>query len=468
MESGDPLFELLLPQIPPEDVPTPELASTYLARLTSLPLSAIKTTEPESLAAAKHSANISLQSLASRSYRSIISSASHLSTLSESVSELSTSLSELKSALPDLDDSITTFQTTYARDSPTLKKRAEQQLLHANLERLLDILHLPSLLQSLIAAANYPTALDTLAHVRRLKSLYPNSPTIESVHTDCEALQKTLTVNLLSTLRGALKLPVAMKTVGFLRRATSATTDERSLRGIFLVCRLAYLNSLLSALSPLQALADEESNRKPGRGNGIQTERYLKRWLEAFREQSFGVVSMYRSIFPGALSTPGGGTSTPQRPGTPPPSGMTPPLGMGEFGRSSHSRSSSSFSAMAEEDPEGGALPDPIAGFTSHLVSLLITVLRTYLANIEEKSVRESLLTQVLYASGSLGRLGGEFAGVMASLPGVFGCGDLASEEEEHPPSEQELETKREDEYVGVVGRQKVLAGRLEAMAAGR
>jgi len=122
-----------------------------------------------------------------------------------------------------------------------------------------------------------------------------------------------------------------------------------------------------------------------------------------------------------------------------------------------HSRSSSTLSVSGialEEDPEGGGLPDPVVSFVGHLVGLLVEVLRVYLPVVEEKSVRESLLTQVLYASGSLGRLGGEFAGVLAGLEGVFGIGQ---EEEE-----------REAEFVSVVGRQKVLAGRLEAMAAGR
>jgi len=207
-----------------------------------------------------------------------------------------------------------------------------------------------------------------------------------------------------------------------------------------------------------QKLADEERGggelgtgapRKRGLVGGVQTERYLKRWLEVFREQSFGVVGMYRSIFPAALEARGlSGAATPT-------SVTAPPLG--KEARMGHSRSSSTLSVSGialEEDPEGGGLPDPVVSFVGHLVGLLVEVLRVYLPVVEEKSVRESLLTQVLYASGSLGRLGGEFAGVLAGLEGVFGIGQ---EEEE-----------REAEFVSVVGRQKVLAGRLEAMAAGR
>lgn len=116
--------------------------------------------------------------------------------------------------------------------------------------------------------------------------------------------------------------------------------------------------------------------------------------------------------------------------------------------RPSHSRSSSSLSnLLTEEEPDGGPPPDPVVAFEEHLVGLLVEVLRRYLPLVEERGARESLLTQVLYASGSLGRLGGEFAGVLAGMKGVF---------------------QDEEEYVEVVKRQKVLASKLEAMGVGR
>ncbi|KAI5848964.1 oligomeric Golgi complex subunit 8 [Tricharina praecox] len=434
--TDDPLLELLLPHIPASAVPSPETTNSYLSRLTSLPLSTILTTEPSSLATTHHTLSLSLQSLASRNHKAIITSSSHLSTLPATLSTLSTSLQHLESALPSLTTSLHTFTSTYTRDSPPLHTRHQNALLHSNLDRLLDILQLPSLLQSLIAAQNYPSALDTLSHVRRLQTLYPTSPVVTSVHTSCEALQRSLTSSLIGTLRAPLKLPVAMKTVGFLRRTVGAA-DERDVRGVFLACRHAHLLGLLAALEPLRELADEEVA-----GGGVQAERYLKRWLEVFREQSFGVQGMYRSIFPGSMSpaTSAGGTATPT------PTTTTRP---------GHSRTSSSLStALADDDVDGGGMPDPVAAYEARLVEMLVDVLRRYLGKVLDKGVRESLLTQVMYASGSLGRLGGEFAGVLVGIEGVF---------------EGEGEDGAEVEYVAVVERQKVLAGRLEAtMATGR
>jgi hypothetical protein len=459
--TDDPLLELLLPHIPTSTtIPSPETSTAYLSRLTSLPLSALQTTERSSLSTTSHTLDLSLQSLASRNHKALISSSSQLSSLRNNVTALSSSLQDLKSALPDLDSGLHAFTSKYARSTsadsnPHLSSRSQNQLLNSNLERLLDILQLPSLLHSLIAAQNYPSALDALAHVRRLRALYPNSPTVASVHASCEALQRTLTANLISTLRGPLKLPVAMKTVGFLRR-TLGGSDERDVRALFLVCRHAYLRSLLDALQPLQALAEEETR------GGVQTERFLKRWLEVFREQSFGIVSMYRSIFPGSI----GGQAHSSGSATPTPNHQQQQQQQQQQQRPGHSRNSSGLSAvLAEnEDPDAGPPPDPVAGYEALLVDMLVAVLNRFLGRIRDKGVRESLLTQVLYASGSLGRLGGEFAGVLAGVEGVFG----AAEEEEEDGVQEDEEKRREEEYVAVVARQKVLAGRLEAMAVGR
>lgn len=431
----DPLLELLLPHMPPTaPPPDPTTSSTYLTRLSSLSLTSILETEPSSLSASLHSLTLNLQKLSSRSHKQLIASSHHLSSVPEAITSLNTSLDTLTTTLPTVDDQITHFTTTFTRDGPHLTTRASTHLLSRNLDRILDILHLPTHLQTLIASSSHPTALDLLAHVRRLHALHPNSPTISSVATACASLQQTMVTNLITTLRGPLKLPTAMKTIGFLRRCTSGQTlDERGLRGLFLVCRAAYLSSLLDALEPLKELATGAAGK----------ERYLKRWIEVFREQSFAIVGMYRSIFPNSLPAESTAATSAS------PTISSPPTFTSRT-ETLRSRSSSTLSsARDEDDPEGGQPPDPLASFVLHLVGLLTGVLGEYLSGVEDKAGRESLLTQVLYAAGSLGRLGGEF-GAMLGVVECFGGGGGGGEGEE---------------WVGVVAKHKVLAGRLETLA---
>lgn len=348
-----------------------------------------------------------------------------------------------------------------------LDRRRKALLLSRNVDRLADILDLPTLLSSVIsssnvagtstssasnASSNYASALDLNAHIRRLHGLYPSSPLITSVEKQAEAAMKDMATDLIASLRtNSLKLAAAMRTISWLRRvapeldptpasslATSITspsagmTREGALGSLFLVCRLANLQQMLGALEPLRELADQETERlrdsKVQAGNergtwqgGQQTEKYLKRYVEIFREQSFSIISMHRSIFPPPVHT----TATEEA--------LLKSRGV----------------TTGEEDlllP----LPSAISTFPLQLVGMLEAVLKQYLPNVRDKSSRDSLLTQVLYCAGSLGRLGGDFSMLLAGL-----VDDVEDEEEN-------------DDWVEVTRKHRVLAGKLELMVGGR
>lgn len=96
-------------------------------------------------------------------------------------------------------------------------------------------------------------------------------------------------------------------------------------------------------------------------------------------------------------------------------------------------------------------LPSALGTFPQKLVGMLEETLRAYLPNVRDRSSRDSLLTQVLYCAGSLGRLGGDFSLVLAFL------GEVGDGEEEDSVDEDE-------EWVEVIRKHRVLAGRLELM----
>jgi hypothetical protein len=180
---------------------------------------------------------------------------------------------------------------------------------------------------------------------------------------------------------------------------------------------------MLEALEPLRALADQEQARQKAIGagsasstwsGGQQTERYLKRYIEIFREQSFAIVSMFRSIFPAATATTTDGPA----------------------------RQKSQQHGGSGDDPLE-PMPSALATFPLYLVDMLLETLREYLPTVRDQAARDSLLTQVLYCAGSLGRLGGDFGLFLATL-------DVGAEAEE--------------EWVEVVRRHRALAGRLESI----
>ncbi|KAK4117232.1 Dor1-domain-containing protein [Canariomyces notabilis] len=427
---ADLLYDLLTtPGQSTSRTPADASALEYLTSLASQPLSSLSSGEPQALAQASHGLLLSLQALSKKSHKQIIESALHHATLRSTLPALAASTAELRNSIPKLDSEAVRFSTTYNKssDSHVLARRRKALLLSRNVERLVDVLELPTLLSSAISTVppNYSSALDLNGHIRRLHSIYPNSPLVSSISAQADEAMRTMAANLILSLKApGLKLAASLRTISWLRRvlpdleAASSSpvagqdSQERVLGALFLVCRLATLMTMLEALEPLRELADQEKSRQAAMASngswsgGQQTERYLKRYIEIFREQSFAIVSMFRSIFPTATAMASDGPATQN----------IDPL-----------------------EP----MPSALATFPLYLVDMLLETLRIYLPAVKDQAARDSLLTQVLYCAGSLGRLGGDFGLFLATL---------------------DVGVEAEEEWVEVVKRHRALAGRLESI----
>ena len=443
---ADPLLELLAPHLD-QDVSQSDGATTsqYLNRLSTLSLQALQTTEAQSLAQSSHSTLLSLQALSNRSHRSFITSADNLSTLRTSVPQLTREAQQLRDGIPKLDEAAVGFSTKHSKitDNAALERRKKAMQLARNVDRLSDILELPSLLATAVSAAHsgtgtnsttYSSALDLHAHIKRLQTLYPDSPLIQDVAYQAEDAMKDMASNLIVGLRAQnLRLAAGMRTVGWLRRVApdlenlqrdgAAGGGEGALGAIFLICRLAHLVSTLEALDPLRELADQETLRRTNGkdksetwSDGQQTDRYLKRYIEIFREQSFAIVSLYKNIF-----------SSEQE----------------DSAKSGRRGADAKSKAQGRSDDPLQSLPSALATFPMHLVQLLTDTMRAYLPNVRDRSSRESLLTQLLYCAASLGRLGGDFGMILTELS-----------------ADEEMVYEWED----VMRKHRTLAGRLEQL----
>ena len=459
--------------------------SDYLSKLSSLSLEAVQTEESQSLVQASHSVLRSLQALAARSHKAIVESSDVLSDLNRQLPALAEDAKELREQIPKLEDEVGRFSQAYSKnaDNAVLERRSRALLLTRNVDKLSDILELPSLLSTAISSSNpssgdtsasaagssvsglsgYSTALDIYSHIKRLHHLYPTSSLVSSVAREAEECMERMRSSLIQSLRSpGLKLPAAIRIIGWLRRVApqrgaggsniasrGSQNREGGYGALFLVCRLGHLNSLLEALEPLRELADHEIEAKDGGGptqdrarkgetpwsSGQHTERYLKRYIEIFREQSFAIVSMYRSIFPAGtpedveLDAKATLKST-----------KATDLRQGE---------ASTPSTLDPLQP----LPSVLSTFPLHLVDVLMTTLRRYLPGVRDRSARESLMTQLLYCAASLGRLGSDFSPMLASL---------SSAGPEEDDSESGLV-----EWVEVVKKHRALVGRLDLLASG-
>ncbi|SPN97827.1 related to Dor1-like family protein [Cephalotrichum gorgonifer] len=388
---------------------------TYLAHLGGLTTASLDK-EAASLAQSSQSIHVALQALSKKSHAPIIRAVTQHDVLRQSLPTLGREAAKLRSSIPKIDSEVVRFSTAFSKSSQcaiTAKRRRDLLLLQ-NVERLVDVLEVPTLLETAVTSgpANHSSALDLNGHIRRLHSLYPDSKLISSVAEEADSLIYQLALDLVHSLgTPGLKLASAIRTASLLRRvlpdilpSTTKDAQEKTLGLVFLLRRTATLALMLDALEPLRNLADSEkanvkSAGKSGSWSGGQhTERYLKRYVEVFREHSFAIISMFRSVFVSQAAEP------------------TDPL---------------------------QPVPQGLSTLVLHLVDMLLEPLDDYLPVIKDQSSRDSILTQVLYCAGSLGRLGGDF-GLL-----LFGIG----------PREGALEA--EHEWVEVARRHRFLTGRL-------
>lgn len=412
---ADSLFDIL-------DIPSghrDDEIQAYLAHLAGLSVPALDGTEVATLSQSSHSLLITTQGLSKRSHQPIIKSITKHEALRESLRRLGSSSSELQASIPRVDLETVQFSGTFSKSSQheTMAKRRRDLLLLRNVERLVDIFELPTLLSTTITSGSlsHSSALDLSAHVRRLRALYPNSPLIASVAQRADALVFQLTSDLITSLGSpGLKLAPAMRTTSLLRRIipdilplAMRDAQEKTLGTLFILRRISTLELTLEALEPLRQLAeDDKTNAAQGGGDtswsgGQHAERYLKRYIEIFREHSFGMVSMFKSVF-----------------------------------------ISQDLNTADPLEP----LPNGLSTLLLYLLDRLLEVLGRYLPVVSDQGSRDSILTQVLYCAGSLGRLGGDFGNIL------FGARSRTNS------------PAVESEWVDVAKRHRLLTARLESV----
>lgn len=474
------LQDLLRPQLTAggHGIAKPDAISTYLERLSTLSLPSLITTEPDALSHDAQSVQRSIQALSKRSHKSVGIAEQSLSKLEIDVPQLARNAAQLQKLVPVVEHEALKFAEKYEKtlENPVLARRRRAMHLGDNIERVSDILELSNLLSSTIASsssniagnptgqlssanASYASALDLHGHIKRLHRLYPDSNLISSISEQADGALSIMTTNLIASLKSpSLKLTAAMRIIGLLRRVAPDLEDssgsfdswtsgsgEGSFGALFLVCRLANLNSTLHALDPLKDLADTEQSSgtsgEPSRdevqnSSGQQTERYLKRYIETFREHSFGIVSMYKSIFPSALQETAVMSSSLPLPKT------------------------SLHKGLPAQQPDPlQVVPSALSTFMPHVVDMLVSTLQEYLPNIPGQSAKDSLITQVLYCANSLGRLG---ADISMLLPLLYEDTTDAT-----ATNTGQIAAYEDAEWVRIMKKHKVQASRLEVLANG-
>ncbi|KAJ8097587.1 oligomeric Golgi complex subunit 8 [Lipomyces tetrasporus] len=375
---ADPLLDILVPHLS-EDVATnlsalsrSNLLADYLQHVRGLSVSQIST-ETTQLSTSLQAVDRSLTTLAINSRPHLISTSATLESFTERFNSLAISLPSLSQIIPELESNVSQFH-------PVNDRQASATLL-SNVDKVLDILELPSLVLTCVRNGYYAEALDLVGHVRRLAIRYKNVKVIEMIQAEVDDALLEMTTLLLRLLRENVQLPTAIKVISYLRRLQpfqASPNPTLELQHIYLLSRVVHLKSQLQSLDPLKSIP----------------EKYLKRYIELFREFVFAAIIGFRSIFPkeGAKQLLNDGSSA-----------LATQLATTKDG----SENQESTSVVDAGD-------QLLSSFIYHTAMDLKRTVMDMLPLIPDKSSYAALYLQVIYSSQSLARVGGEFWGIMA------------------------------------------------------
>ncbi|KAI0734426.1 Dor1-domain-containing protein [Fomitopsis betulina] len=333
----------------------------YLSHLQTLPLPELSS-QPADLSSSSAQLTNALTTLCYTSYPTFLSIHSSATALTSSLSAFSSSLDALISSLPSLESSARSF----AEDTRSIQKdRRRAALVLEHHDKLHDVLSLPTLLDSCVRNHTYNEALLLAQHAAVLAARFPENALVQSVKAECDARVQAMLGQLLRMLSEQAKLPALFRAVGFLRKMD--VLDEPELALAFLTGRGVYLDGLLKTVEIEKRGVEGDKEREKE-----AYARYLKRYVDLWREGVYDVVTQYTTIF------------------------------------------------LERAPSTSGTVPTQLhmllTTFTGLHLQRLLTLLRETLPHIPDPSLLTSLLTQLTYCANSFARVGMDFKALLAPI----------------------------------------------------
>lgn len=337
---------------------TPSATRSYLNHLTTLPLETILT-EPSRLQTEHTILTNDLTALCQTNHTTFLSLRSASRALSTSLTSLTSSLDAiLNECIPSLE----TASIVFTRDTKSIQEeRSKASLVLEHHEKLVDVLELPHLLATCVKNGYYSEALDLANHFEKdLMATLPRTALLDSVHASVVASLQTMLQQLLQQLRSPAKLPALFKTINLLRRMEICSEQQLALA--FVLARSFQLDETFLNVS---AANDRDKEEDPAR--------WLRKWVEIFREGVYDLITQFNSIF---------------LPST-----------------------SSTLPSSDSSDNDILILKGVLATCTRTYINLLLSTLRSILPKIPlgDMASFASLVTQLSYCASSFARVGLDF-----------------------------------------------------------
>lgn len=255
------------------DLSTPA-AKAYLDRLITLGLDNL-VQEPGIIDHERSAVDLELVNLCYREYPTFTSVHKCSSAVGAAFDDFAKSLGQLIESIPALEEECRDF----GRGTASIQSaRRKAVLLQDHENKLIDVLEIPQLMETCVRNGYYQEALELSTHVADLRQKYATT-VMDDIAEETSSILQLMTAQLLGILREPVKLPALLKAVGYLRRLQDL--DESQLGLVFLSSRLQNYRARLVEI--------EKDRAEPVR--------YLRRYIDLFREHVFDIISQYTTIF---------------------------------------------------------------------------------------------------------------------------------------------------------------------------
>lgn len=371
---NDDLFSRLSSQMTGDQrkiIETSQWARDYVISLTGMSLEELQA-QPQKLAQEDQTVEKEIKNLAFQEYPTFIHAEKCRTDIGDNFAQMETQLEGLSQTLPDFEQLCRDFS---AEAKLLTEEREKNEKVLENLDVLVDIFEIPQLMDTCVRNGYYSEAMDLTSHVSLLTMRYGNIPNIQDVREKVQRSSDMMLIQLISLLRGSIKLPAAMNVIGYLRQMNSFET-ENELRLLFLKCRDDYLNRRLDSIKKVGTTETELT--KDWQRIGRDSFEYIKQYIDVIREQVFEIITQYSSVFSDDAKS---------------------------YGASADSKVGSTQLLTA-----GATLADYVA----HILENMERKMDEHLINIKDISQISSLLTQLMYCGMSLGRVGLDFRPLFA------------------------------------------------------
>ena len=428
----DPLADIILSST------SSPASQAYLSHLTTLPLSELLS-EPTTLQTQAHHLTSSLTSLTHTSYPTFLALHTTTNALTSSLDALSSSLDALlTTSLPALEESAAAWHT---RTDAVLHNRSRARVVLEQHDKIKDLFDIPLFIDTCVRNGYFSEALSLANHAMSLSLGQEAPPILISIQEEVHHSITQMLLTLLATLHEPnRKLPALWKAVNFLRKMDAfgpgrdpsmsldgepmsdhAVSSEEQLALAFLTGRLTCLagalepiardiNRLISnvpaARTPVSTSdSDDETTTITSRTmtdrDKEDVARYLKKYIDVWREGVYDIVTQYSTIFLEEQPHHHQQSSKSQAPSLP-------------------FYQLSSRPAQSSESPQPLLHPKPsthlLPLLTSHLMQKHLLPLLHASLPLLPLTLLTPLLTQLTYCATAFARVGLDFRSLLGNM----------------------------------------------------